>query len=58
MCSGCSGVRSGLTPWGGPDFEGVAGIRNPSGGGVHEFQLFNPGSADRGERRLTALSSD
>ena len=30
----------------------VAGIHNPSGGGVHDFQLFDPGSADRGERRL------
>ena len=34
-------------------FEGSAGIHNPSGGGVHEFQLFDPGSADRGERRLS-----
>ena len=25
--------------------EGVAGIHNPSGGGVHDFQLFDPGSA-------------
>jgi hypothetical protein len=25
------------------------------GGGVHEFQFFDSGSADRGERRLTAL---
>ena len=33
-------------------FEGGTGIHNPSGGGVHEFQLFDPGSADRGERRL------
>ncbi|WP_156918758.1 hypothetical protein [Synechococcus sp. CC9616] len=33
-------------------FEGRTGIHNPSGGGVHEFQLFDPGSADRGERRL------
>ena len=32
--------------------EGVAGIHNPSGGGFHDFQLFDPGSADRGERRL------
>ena len=38
------------------DFECVAGIHNPSGGGVHEFQFFNPGSADRGEGRLTAPS--
>ena len=39
-----------------PGFERVAGIHNPSGGGVHEFQFFNSGSADRGERRLTAPS--
>jgi hypothetical protein len=36
----------------GHNSEGVAGIHNPSGGGVHDFQLFDPGSADRGERRL------
>ena len=38
------------------DFEGVAGIHNPSGGGVHEFQFFDAGSADRGERRLITAS--
>ena len=32
--------------------EGVAGIHNPSGGGFNDFQLFDAGSADRGERRL------
>ena len=37
--------------------EGVAGIHNPSGGGVHDFQLFDPGSADRGERRLNGAFS-
>ena len=37
--------------------EGAAGIRNPSGGGVHDFQLFDPGSADRGERRLNGAFS-
>ena len=34
------------------NFEGVAGIHNPSGGGVHDSQFFDSGSADRGERRL------
>ena len=34
------------------EFEGGAGIHNPSGGGVHDFQLSYQGSADRGERRL------
>ena len=41
-----------LPSGGGHNSEGVAGIHNPSGGGVHDFQLFDPGSADRGERRL------
>ena len=42
-----------IAPLGGRQHsEGVAGIRNPSGGGVHDFRLFDPGSADRGERRL------
>ena len=36
----------------GHNFEGVAGIHNPSGGGFNDFQLFDAGSADRGERRL------
>ena len=34
------------------EFVGGAGIHNPSGGGVHDFQLSYQGSADRGERRL------
>ncbi|WP_170953834.1 MULTISPECIES: hypothetical protein [unclassified Synechococcus] len=39
--------------------EGIAGAQQSHpGGGVHEFQFFNSGSADRGERRLTAQSSD
>ena len=35
--------------------EGVVGIHNPSGGGIHDFQLFDPGFADREERRLNGI---
>jgi len=31
---------------------GVAGWHHPQGGGVRESQLFDPGSADCGVRRL------
>ncbi|MFL0773398.1 MAG: hypothetical protein AB8E74_07230 [Prochlorococcus sp.] len=42
-----------------PVSECIAGVHQSiPGGGAHGVQLFDAGSADRGERRLTALSSD
>jgi hypothetical protein len=48
-----SSVSSDVRPPPAGGFAGVAGWHHPNGGGVHAIQFIHPGSADRGERRLS-----